>query len=451
MYKACVAKRRTQAVVVIHGMGEQTPMSTVREFVEAVLPDPPDGGPRYFSKPDRLADHLELRKLQNRSQPRTHFYEYYWANKAEGTRFVHVLSWLRSLLLRRPGRVPPHLRSLWWSTWLLAVVAVGSWIAYGLTSRTPSASVPFWAGALATAGLGLLQVGVTGYVGDAARYLSPRPGNIALRQRIRADGLGLLRALHDQKKPDGTPYYDRIVVVGHSLGSVIGYDLIKHLWPEIYRDYRRPHPHEQSELAALEKLGASLREEADEADVRAYQAAQVRLWWELQELGHPWRVTDFVTLGSPLAHAALLLADDEPDLRQRQEQRELPTCPPIPELDEGGPKYSYRVWEKYFDAQGQRHVLRALHHAAPFAVVRWTNIYFPNRALVLGDPVAGPIAPWFGPGVLDRVGSIDGWPWVSSPLAHTAYWRGEQNAQRNLALRELVDALDDEGRRTYRS
>ena len=46
--------RHNVAVVIIHGIGEQRPMETLRSFVEAVLPDPPQGGEKYFSRPDPL-------------------------------------------------------------------------------------------------------------------------------------------------------------------------------------------------------------------------------------------------------------------------------------------------------------------------------------------------------------------------------------------------------------
>jgi hypothetical protein len=37
----------------------------------------------------------------------------------------------------------------------------------------------------------------------------------------------MLEALHDKDE------YDRIVIVGHSLGSVIGYDITTHAWGEV--------------------------------------------------------------------------------------------------------------------------------------------------------------------------------------------------------------------------
>ena len=113
-----MADRKDQAVIVIHGIGEQKPMDTLRGFADAVLPQP-ESGVKYWSKPDRMSESFELRKLQNRKHPRTHFFEYYWAYKVEGTRFSHVINWIRALLFRRPGNVPKHDRFFWWLSWSL--------------------------------------------------------------------------------------------------------------------------------------------------------------------------------------------------------------------------------------------------------------------------------------------------------------------------------------------
>jgi hypothetical protein len=65
-------------------------------------------------------------------------------------------------------------------------------------------------------------------IGDAARYLDNRPENIGARRAIREAGLALLRGLHDEREQR----YQRVVVVGHSLGSVIAYDLLTWFWQE---------------------------------------------------------------------------------------------------------------------------------------------------------------------------------------------------------------------------
>ncbi len=49
---AQVPRRPSQAVVVIHGMGEQRPMATIRSFVDAVWTTDPTLTPRHGSSGD---------------------------------------------------------------------------------------------------------------------------------------------------------------------------------------------------------------------------------------------------------------------------------------------------------------------------------------------------------------------------------------------------------------
>ena len=79
--------------------------------------------------------------------------------------------------------------------------------------------------------------------------------------------------------------------------------------------------------------------------------------------------------------------------------------------------------------------IRVPHHAAVFAPVRWTNLFFPPRLTLWGDLVSGALAPVFGPGIRDvplttrqRAGL----------LSHTLYWRlpkGADDAPHVRALR----------------
>ena len=69
-------RRLRQAVVVIHGIGEQRPMDTLRGFANAVLSDNPAADPKYRSKPDAMSELLETRCLQapgTRQRPLTDF------------------------------------------------------------------------------------------------------------------------------------------------------------------------------------------------------------------------------------------------------------------------------------------------------------------------------------------------------------------------------------------
>jgi hypothetical protein len=116
-----------------------------------------------------------------------------------------------------------------------------------------------------------------------------------------------------------------------------------------------------------------------------------------------------VTLGSPLTHAEFLLSRSKDDLAKRQVDREFPTCPPfrelltdddIPKAIEAGvelPAQSPRLMSFPFgSASGWQ-----LHHAAPFSVVRWTNIYDPASLVYRGDIVSGPVRDVFGQGIED--------------------------------------------------
>jgi hypothetical protein len=133
-----------QAVVVIHGMGEQRPMDTIKSFVGAVwetdevitqngLPHPT----QTWSKPDVRTGSLELRRITTRetikSPPefpggvRTDFYELYWADLTAGSTWRAFTGWVKGLLIRPISRVPAGVRSTWIFLWAvtLLVIAMG--------------------------------------------------------------------------------------------------------------------------------------------------------------------------------------------------------------------------------------------------------------------------------------------------------------------------------------
>ena len=337
-----------QAVVLIHGIGEQKPMSTLRGFVGAVLGPPAEGKDNYWNKPDPMSELFELRRLQSVGRQKTHFYEYYWAYNVEGTTVWHVLAWLAGLIRRSCKDVPASARALWFigRTLVLLVVIL---LLTGLLARWSG-----WIKALPVLGIPwLVVIGAWGvfyfflvfYLGDAARYCSASPQNITLRQTIRSEGLKLLRTLHQRGE------YDRIIIVGHSLGSVIGYDLINRLWQEYHdlypglakpetgkavrdlMDANREPPHDkprpQHELRnVISRLGEALDDDSSDQAVKEFQEAQQKVLAELQFFGNPWQISDFITVGCPLAHAMLLLADSRDDFNNRKRQREFPTCPP---------------------------------------------------------------------------------------------------------------------------
>jgi hypothetical protein len=409
-----------QAVLLIHGIGEQRPMDTLRGFVDAVWKrnralHHPHAKAGVFSKPDEASGSYELRRLtttKDQHNVRTDFYEFYWAHLMPDTTLGHVWPWVRHLLGRRPGSLSPELRGVWWLLLGILLLTVGlllltfvlpepyKWISAALSPLAAATVVPV----------------INNFIGDAARYLTPLPVNIQRRQEIRSKGVELLRRLHDSGQ------YQRIILVGHSLGSVIGYDVLTHAWPAFAAETRLgPNP----ELNALEALTPT------PASIGAFQQQQHRLWQEQRARGSRWLVTDFVTLGSPLAHADVLLARDRADLTAKQAERELPTCPP---WREDGQRFSYPA----------ARAARRLHHAAVFGPTRWSNLYFPARHIVRGDIVGGPLSPVFGAGVRDYRVSTRLWRGF---LSHTHYWTPDPADVPNQhidALREALNLLNTE-------
>ena len=462
--------------MLIHGMGEQIPMDTIRSFVTAAWEQDPvisaNGLPspaKTWSKPDDRTGSLELRRITTRESKattihpdgvRSDFYELYWADLTAGSTWDQFVSWVWYLLLR--WNVPRDVRLAWVLLWglTLMVVAIGligfvpaSWWARHMPGWLPQKAM---IGVFAATGVTLHKV-VTRSFGRVVRYTRAQPDNIASRANARARGLALLRALHDGS-------YDRIIVVGHSLGTILAYDLVSYLWAEM------PGARTVAEgtaafdaLRLLEKCAARVdRESVDgrlpsDAAIDAYDAARVALRRALAaradiDAKHRWLVSDLVTLGSPLSHAEFLLAAGKLDLVTRQQSRELPTSPPYREaLDPSVRAAAVAADLVPAAADHDRARLASfpervgngrwtLHHAAPFAAVRWTNVFDPSRAVVLGDLISGPMRPAFGPAIKEIDLSIrDRRSWR---FTHTRYWALDQARARISAFREAINLYD---------
>lgn len=422
-----------QAVLIIHGIGEQRPMDTLRSFVGAVWTsdtslhrDHPQGA-SCWSKPYELSQNFELRRLttaENQAGLKTDFFEFYWAHLMQGTKVSHVVSWARSVLLRTPASVPKPLRLLYGVLWLaviagLALSACAAW-------RAAMGEVqPWWLKWL----LGLVVAPIvtmvlTDIVGDAARYLHVAPPNIQSRHAIRSAGLQVLESLHKQG-------YERIVVVGHSLGTVIAYDILSHAWAVMGGGKPAATDEVLAAVQVLEDMAVQ-----GESDPLRWHSAQRRLFELRRDAGSIWRVSDFVCMGSPLAHAQVLLAANAADLAQHMAERELPSCPPTLEAT----TVKKQPWQGFSYPAGAP--ARSLHQAALFAVTRWTNLYFPNHLLLGGDLVGGPLAPVFGAAVRDVPVSTDRWGGL---LSHTFYWEPDGQNQHIKELRRALDLLDNGG------
>lgn len=460
-----------QAIVVVHGQGQQRPMGTIRDFVAAlwasnpdVTPDPPYSKDNTWIVPDSKSGLYEMQRITTPPHDqgrRTDFFELYYADLLADTPLRNLWRWLERLFWISPLQVPKRMYGPWLAFWLLCLVAIAmtlwvvleipqllraNWLApfqdrnrldalIGLgiiviavlalvlpkffPSTVQAKSIPRAAILLALiVGVGFISwqtpvivaaliVGVVLYLftndllplfGDAASYLSAQTETVRSRQALRERGLSLLKALHDDTE------YDRIVVVAHSLGTVLAYDLLQLLWHAV--GPTKDNPPDADAVAAIEAVEAFATKPVAEwtpADVETYQALQWAAFSALRRQkpaqpaaeGKPvglsgWKVSDFVTLGSPLANAQFLVTEGLEDLERMKHERVLPISPPEPRGDAEGFIY---------EENGRM----VTHHAAVFSTVRWTNIYdeFDPRWFLSGDVISGAVGGLFGPGIKD--------------------------------------------------
>ncbi|MEZ2132173.1 MULTISPECIES: hypothetical protein [unclassified Sinorhizobium] len=479
-----------QAIILVHGMGEQIPMDTIKGFARTVwrgeipLSTKIDDADEIWSKPDQKTGSLELRRLTTRKTAeggnypngvRTDFYELYWADLTTGSTWEQFVSWVRYLLFRPFSKVPETVRSAWYCLWFLSALAVGLALVTILPASIWSKVAPDWVRPVVLMAVAALTATIhtmaTKSFGRVVRYTRAQPDNIAARAAVRERGLELLRALHKDDK------YDRVIIVAHSLGTILAYDVISYFWAE--REEARTFQTNSASFAALQKLEmaaaafdaliaktqgsaapvrltleqcATIRASEEFASFRHAQAELRRTMRDPDKPSANWLISDFLTLGSPLTHAEFLLARDWPDLLSRQRQRELPTSPPFREELEprtlgmakklgGFPIETPEANSRLLSFPNSKDsALWSLHHGAPFAVVRWTNIHDRSRYVYQGDLISGPLGPTFGPAIDDiDLADIDG---QSHSFTHTRYWQEEASPPRLKSLRDAMNILD---------
>jgi hypothetical protein len=416
---------RRVAVVVVHGLGEQRPLATMRTFVETYARG---RGAPVWSVPDRCDRSFELHTFVVPAQqsagglPQMDFYEGYWAAQMRGTRVSHLLRWAQRLVLRWPASLPRRVRWLWW----VMISASGTALAlitWFLLSWGQDAAWLQTAKVVGAVALPMIAARLTDTLGDAARYLDNAPDNIAARFAVRRNVVDLLEALHEGRR------YDRIVVVGHSLGGVIAYDALRLLWARRTRGLDVSGIDDTAAARAADALRAGTA--SPDGPRAAFDDARADLFARLSSTDGTepaaWIISDLISVGAPLAYPQLLLAPPGTDVRRLVDERELPVCPPLTADRTAQP--SFRYPSRPAGSVDRR--IHHFHHAAVFAATRWTNIY------AAGDFIGGPVAPVLGAAVRDRrLGRRYG-RWTALPfVSHTRYWT---DARGFSALRDVLD------------
>jgi pimeloyl-ACP methyl ester carboxylesterase len=298
------------------------------------------------------------------------------------------------------------------------------WIFWSLNERY-SAVIAF---AIILIYLALYALFLQPYLGDAARYFRASPGNVLVRRKIRKEAVDTLDTLHKWGN------YDRIIIVAHSLGTVVAYDMLRAYFSRInglLPDGALLEPQfSQIDKYDPDKPSGEIKNRSDFRSagreiIRKIAAQTINSPVPSNRKLPSWLVTDFVTLGSPLTHAHYLMCDYPTedklfyhatedklveDFNRRVAQREFPTCPP--HADDDGGLLAFRnpnTGKKEF------------HHAALFGLTRWTNLYFEMNQMFWGDAIGGPLK-IFGPYIKDvKVSTLpSGGP---AFFTHTSYWK----------------------------
>jgi pimeloyl-ACP methyl ester carboxylesterase len=296
--------------------------------------------------------------------------------------------------------------------------------------------------------LALYAIFLQPYLGDAARYFRNSPGNVAVRREIRKQAVDTLEALHL------SGFYDRIIVVAHSLGTVVAYDMLR----AYYSRVRNALPDPATLGPALEAVdrGGLTKIEARKQGreivkhiAKLVEEARLRIAKKTpqpddEEL-RAWLVTDFVTMGGPLTHALYLMCRGntpeqlDADLERRTRERQFPTCPPRSLYGDGR-----LTFENPNDHR------RYFHHGGQFALTRWTNLYFPVSQVFWGDAIGGEVDPVFGdPDSQSDIAEVKVYTNAEQRddfFAHVLYWDIDQpegvKAPHIVALQNAIDLAD---------
>lgn len=414
-----VSEVRT-AVVLVHGMREKRPLEKLDGFVKTALHPHDAQGElqwRYYPRPPVITDTYEARRF---ASAQAEIYEYHWSYLMTANKFAGAMPMTLRLFLRRPSNVPDALLGLWRCVWTVLLAILLTIPALFVTGYALNSDVPvwiigliisavvlvFWFGLYRIVAKALVNSTTTSLV-DVARYLDTSPYSYAARRAIRGGLVDLLHALHDGR-------YSRIVVVAHGVGTYISYDALTAFWAETHKLHAGPPtPVNLGALDSLEAAADRLIADGDaDGALDDFQDLQFALLQDLQRQENPWRVTDFITVGAPMALADIVATRPGPfsgftksDGVRRRElfdglvcRGALVRCPPRSETQPVEGNEHGRVSYRWHESDSRE----VLGSQSPFAVTRWTNLWFPViRGSLKGDWFGGELRSLFGPGIRD--------------------------------------------------
>ena len=209
------------AYLVIHGMGEQAPFETLDQFTRGLTAAmqkasgsglPPELSHQLLKRDDWEQSYLAVKQD---GVAVADVYEFYWAYlTVQQAQLSDVATWLTAVIKGAAtyrGLAPQQV----WSRVLKFGFVDATLVRLVVAGLHRAESLLRWV----LPGFPDLLID---YLGDVAAYCAPdeRSPHFAVRQKIISAGSDLLLTLLRQ------PQYERIIIVGHSLGSVIAYDLL---------------------------------------------------------------------------------------------------------------------------------------------------------------------------------------------------------------------------------
>lgn len=257
------------AVVIIHGIGQQNPFETLDSFgrgvaahlgaklkrIEHVLaPFSNNKGEKYIDSFIRL--HLS-EKMGEASFIDIH--EYYWANLTERQiTTAEIGEWISTTLkgAKNAFKNTPELNSIvanqkkdyWYK--LTDLLYKGMFI-YRLL-RLINFFIPPWLNGLKRWIEKQSEYVLIGYVGDIAIYtgMDVKSKNFNVRSSILSGSIQLLKEMISK------PYYQKVIVAGHSLGSVIAYDTLNKI--QIEASLKESLKNDTAKISGLLTFGSPL-------------------------------------------------------------------------------------------------------------------------------------------------------------------------------------------------
>jgi pimeloyl-ACP methyl ester carboxylesterase len=405
-------KNTRQAIILIHGIGEQRPMDTALNFARSIA-----GENDIRQKPTPFGIQGETQRIsikESRYQPRTDIFEYYWAHRFRSNRLSTIKRWVIDVFLQclfsgsTPGFSRKRLEFILASLGFFMMPLLYCLLAWLSYNNSGYHGLLIYAGATYALYRIVLSDILYGYIADAAKYLSNHPDNISAREEVRMAGLQLLTDIVNTGK------YERVIIVGHSLGSVIGYDILSMAWARFVEGIEASEKDRSFIVRGFHELQVLAANDPESRFTQEFQKKQRLLRTRMAGSDVRWLVSDLVTLGSPLSFANFLIAKNQSDFRQKTDTyRLLLKCPPhggfgdsaFTSTPTDGKKYT-----SYFPT-----------YNALFLFTSWTNLFFRR------DPIGGPMRRLFGNGIMDVV--IDGGVFG---LAHVKYFSPDSDAAKKL-------------------